>query len=165
MNLDGGVHQIPLEAVTGRLWVCGKHAIAPDPDSILTATGAGRVICLVQLHELVERYPMYVGWLETSGIATWLPMPDLDLGPFEQVAELVDSACDDLRRGTSIIVHCAAGIGRAGTLAASVCIGLGMDSISALDHVRRHRPGAGPEVGPQMDFVLRWEQECRRRQS
>ncbi|MEX0848055.1 MAG: protein-tyrosine phosphatase family protein, partial [Ilumatobacteraceae bacterium] len=50
-------------------------------------------------------------------------------------------------------VHCAAGIGRAGTTAVALLVLLGMTVDDALQHVRAHRPMAGPEVGSQLQFV------------
>jgi hypothetical protein len=36
LNLDGGIHEIPLPPpAAGRLWLCGKHAIGPDPEGLL----------------------------------------------------------------------------------------------------------------------------------
>ena len=153
MNLDGGIHEVPLPPGNGRLWLCGKHAIAPDPVAILDKVGADSVVCLVQRFEIEDRYPDYVGWLEKSPCATWFPIADLDVEPVEAEARLLDRVVDDLRSGRSIVAHCAAGIGRAGTLAVAICVKLGMSLEDSLDHVRRHRPGAGPEVGAQLAVV------------
>ena len=39
--LDGGIHEIPLPPPTpGRLWLCGKHAIGPDPEGLMGRVGA-----------------------------------------------------------------------------------------------------------------------------
>jgi protein-tyrosine phosphatase len=156
MNLDGGIHSIPVPDASGQMWLCGKHAIGPDPQEILDRVGVDHVVCLVERFEIHERYPAYADWLETSGRATWFPIADLDFGKVDDVAELVDSVVEMLRVGQSLIVHCGAGIGRAGTLAVAVCLRSGMDLDTALEHVRLHRPGAGPEVGSQTDFVREW---------
>lgn len=157
MNLDGGIHDIPLPRVPGRLWLCGKHAIAPDPVQVLDELGAHHVVCLVECFEIEDRYPRYVEWLETSGAATWFPIPDLDFPQPDDVRGLLASMKTMLTTGTSIVAHCAAGIGRAGTVAVAMCLELGMDLDAALAHVRHHRPGAGPEVGAQRDFIeFKW---------
>ena len=68
-------------------------------------------------------------------------------GPF------VDELAVRLRFGERLLVHCAAGIGRAGTTAVCVLIRLGMPMTDALATVRASRPMAGPEAGPQLDLV------------
>jgi hypothetical protein len=165
---DGGIHEIPLTPlgpiaplgplapITGRLWLCGKHKIAPDPDAVLDAVGADTVVCLTQPHELDERYPQYVSWLRArvaSGTAVWFPIHDLGVAEQNAYERLVDDLVDRLRAGSGIVVHCAAGIGRAGTTAVAIAVRLGMPLDEALAHVRAHRPMAGPEVGAQLDLV------------
>lgn len=162
MNLDGGIHEIPLPPTVGRLWLCGKHAIAPDPLAVLDKVGADGVVCLVQRFEIEDRYPSYASWLEESPCATWFPIADLDFEPVDAEVRLLDPVVRDVRDGRSIVVHCAAGIGRAGTLAVAICLKLGMSLEESLDHVRRHRPGAGPEVGSQLAFVHQIARSCGR---
>ncbi len=61
MNLDGGIHEIPLPSpATGRLWLCGERPIAPTPRVWSHRVGADAVVCLAREHELAERYPNYV---------------------------------------------------------------------------------------------------------
>lgn len=157
MNLDGGVHRVPLDA-EGELWICGKHAIAPDAAELARRIGVnGRpwhVVCLVERHELADRYPDYVRWLETGADSTWFPIHDLSSPSLADVVNLYDAVWSRIVRGDVVVAHCAAGMGRAGTLAVAVCVLSGMSLDESLDHVRRHRPGAGPEVGSQRDVVV-----------
>jgi hypothetical protein len=62
-NHDGGIHEIPLPDLPGRLWLCGKHVVGPDPGGLLDRTGADTIVCLTERHELFDRYPHYVHWL------------------------------------------------------------------------------------------------------
>ncbi len=153
MNLDGGIHEIPLPAVAGRLWLCGKHYIAPRPDEVVAALAIDRVVCLVHEHEISGHYAEYVQWLRESSRARWFPIHDLSSPEFDAVVDLYRSVADEIRSGSNVIAHCAAGRGRAGTLAVGVCQILGMSLDDALVHVRGHRPSAGPEAGPQMEAV------------
>lgn len=156
---DGGIHEIPLPDVApGRLWLCGKHVVAPDPDGLLARQGGDTVICLNEERELAGRYPDYVAWLRretSSGRAIWHPMHDLGTSPWPEFRDLVDGLTDRLRAGRSLIVHCGAGIGRAGTTAVGVLLRLGMDLDEAAQTVRQHRPMAGPEAGTQTDALRR----------
>lgn len=154
---DGGIHEIPVDGVPGRLWLCGKHVVGPDVEALLARTGADTVVCLTERHELEDRYPDYVRWLDqhrTAGErAVWFPVHDLHAPPFDEGRELVDQLARRLRAGDGLVVHCAAGIGRAGTTAVAILVVLGETPEQALAHVRQHRPMAGPEVGAQADFI------------
>jgi protein-tyrosine phosphatase len=156
MNLDGGVHRIPLRSA-GALWLCGKHAIAPDPEALFTRVGVGAddvdVVCLVEEHELAGRYPDYLEWLRASSTALWFPVHDLSSPEANRAFALYDEVWRRLEVGRHVIAHCGAGMGRAGTLGVAMCLYEGQELEAALEHVRRHRPGAGPEVGAQMEVV------------
>ena len=161
---DGGMHEIPLPQVSGRLWLCGKHVVGPDPDGVLARTGAHTVVCLTERHELDDRYPHYVAWLERHCTpvlaaddarerAVWYPVHDLHAPPFDTGRPFIDDLVGRLRDGQGLVIHCAAGIGRAGTTAVAIVVALGETPALALSHVRAHRPMAGPEVGTQQAFI------------
>jgi hypothetical protein len=157
VNLDGGVHRIALD-VAGSLWLCGKHAIAPDPAALFERIGLDAsevdVVCLVEEHEIIGRYPDYVEWLRRSPRALWFPVHDLSTPPSAQAFSLYDDVWARLVRGRHVVAHCGAGMGRAGTLAVALCLHAGLELDAALEHVRRSRPGAGPEVGAQTEVVV-----------
>lgn len=162
-SLDGGLDRIPLGGAadgfltdrhSGQLWICGKHVVGPDPDQALQrANQAGTIVCLNEEHELSDRYPDYVAWLndEANGKALWFPIPDLHAPDAVATTGLVDQVVDRLDSG--VIIHCGAGIGRAPTIAICVLMQLGMNSSKACDLVAEHRPMAGPESGAQSELV------------
>jgi protein-tyrosine phosphatase len=154
-NIDGGIHEIPLPGVSGRLWLCGKHYVAPDVEHVREQHNIDKVVCLVRPRELHDRYPHYAQWLnDNAGRAgVWFPIDDLSYPPLEECAEFVEGLVNDLRNSANLLVHCAAGIGRAGTTAVAICMLLGMQTDVALTHVRNHRPMAGPEAGTQDEFI------------
>jgi protein-tyrosine phosphatase len=135
--------------------LCGKHAIGPDVEAALVNLQLDAVICLNERYELADRYPNYVRWLEVnqSDRAIWFPIHDLSSPGLATMMPIYQQAIERLRRGDGLLVHCGAGIGRAGTTAVALCMLLGMAQDEALSHVRAHRPMAGPEVGAQMDLV------------
>ena len=154
-SVDGGVDEIPLPRSPGRLWLCGKHAVAPDPEAAIAHLDADAVVCLNPARELEYHFPSYVAWLraEAGDRAVWYPIDDLSAPGLETVRPLLVGLHQRLGAGGRLLVHCGAGIGRAGTTAVALCILDGMSLEQALTHVRAHRPMAGPEVGSQMDLV------------
>lgn len=153
-SLDGGIDRVPVPATTGELWLCGKHLIGPDPVATIEALGIDTVVCLSQQHELVERYPTYIDWLSTAGeAAIWHPVPDLHAPSPEEAIRLGDEILRRLDLGHSVLVHCGAGIGRAGTLAAVVLLRRSVSLEHALQTVASCRPMAGPEAGAQRDLL------------
>ncbi len=154
---DGGIDEIPLPpgATSGRLWLCGKHAIGPDPQEALARVGADAIVCLTELRELADRYPGYVEWLEVEHgqRAIRFPIADLHAPPLVAMETLLTQLRPRLDAGQGLIVHCGAGIGRAGTVATCLLMSLGVGRDEALATVAAHRPMGGPEVGAQRELV------------
>ena len=152
---DGGIDTVPLPVPHGGLSLCGKHAIAPDVDAAMAKCGATTVVCLVEERELAGHWPHYVEWLHDhrAGRAVWFPIHDLNAPPLDRALGLLEDLQERLAAGEHLLMHCAAGIGRAGTMAACLLVQQGMSVDDALELVRTSRPMAGPEVGPQLDLV------------
>jgi protein-tyrosine phosphatase len=152
----GGVDEVPLPpAAGGRLWLCGKHFIGPDPERALDRVGATAAVCLTERDELVDRYPDYVDWLQANqpDRALWWPIPDLHAPDLDHALVLLRELRSRLRSGQSLLVHCGAGIGRAGTVAAALLVTMGSSAADAVAHVAAHRPMAGPEAGAQTELL------------
>ena len=154
---NGGADEVPLpDGVTpGRLWLCGKHFVGGDVELALQKTGATTVVCLNQEHEIGDRYPAYVEWLRThdDDRALWFPIPDLHAPDLERANELIAALRRRLDDGETLLVHCGAGIGRAGTVAAALLMSMGVAMHDAIDTVAAARPMAGPEAGAQLDLL------------
>ena len=156
-SVDGGIDEIPLPPSdgNGRLWLCGKHVVGPDPEAALARVDATTIVCLNRPHELAERYPGYVDWLNENipRRAVWVPTPDLAIRPLSEMRPVLDDLVVRIRSGQRLIVHCAAGIGRSGTTAVAILMLLGVNRREALATVAQNRPMAGPEVGAQRRFI------------
>jgi hypothetical protein len=153
----GGVDEIPLSAgISGRLWLCGKQFIGPDPEAALTYVDATAVVCLNEPNEL-SRYPHYVEWLRSQPASRvlWWPIPDLYVPDREAAPYLFEQLRSRLEDGQRLLMHCGAGVGRAGTIAACLLVTMGETPQDAVARVRAHRPMGGPEAGPQTEF-LHW---------
>lgn len=156
----GGVDEVPVPGVPGRLWLCGKHAVGLDPETLVAEVGEPAVVvCLTERSELADRYPDYVDWLRRhEGSRTrWFPIPDLHAPPLEDLRPLLEDVAVLLRAGQRVVLHCAAGIGRAGTVAIAVLMTLGVAREEATALVAAHRPMAGPEAGAQRDLLVALE--------
>src|SRR5690349_15589985 len=152
---NGSVDEVPLPQPAGRLFLCGKHFIGPDVEAALARVGATTAVCLNELGELVTRYPDYVDWLRANqpDRAVWFPIPDLHAPQPAAAHAFLDDLLARLGRGETLLLHCGAGIGRAGTLAAAILMRMGTPMTSAVEVVARSRPMAGPEAGAQRDLL------------
>ena len=70
-------------------------------------------------------------------------------------ASLIEAISDRLERAESVVVHCGAGWGRAGLVAALVLVAHGTTVPEALDQVRAARPAAGPQSEEQHQQLAR----------
>lgn len=153
----GGVDEIPLPGdIAGRLFLCGKHFIGPDPESAVAHVRATTVVCLNEESELA-RYPAYVAWLreQPPDRLVWWPIPDLGAPGLGEAVHLLEVLRARLGSGERLLLHCGAGIGRAGTVAAGLVMMSGWSLEDAIGLVRAHRPLAGPEAGPQIELLIR----------
>jgi protein-tyrosine phosphatase len=161
---DGGIDEIPMPtALSGRLFLCGKHAIGPDHLTLIDRVDATTVVCLTEMYELDDRYPDYTEWLRANlgTHAVHYPIPDMHAPTLDDLRGLVDDIEARLAAGEVIIVHCAGGIGRSGTVAVAVLLRAGVAIDDALITVRSNRPMAGPEVGAQQDVLREFAQRQR----
>ncbi|HSP05502.1 MAG TPA: hypothetical protein VLR27_18500 [Acidimicrobiales bacterium] len=150
---NGGLDRIPVPDAPGALWLCGKHLIGPDVEAAITRVDADVVLCLNERHELEPRYPDYIAWLRTDPRAWWVPVPDLHAPPLPDALALVETMAAHLEAGRTVLTHCGAGIGRAGTVAAAVLVARGATVEDAVAMVSASRPGAGPEAGAQQALL------------
>ena len=149
---NGGIDEVVLpDGARGRLWLCGKHLVGPDPVGTLERTGATTIMCLNEIGELAIRYDDYVDWLRANRDthAHWYPIHDMHAPPVDELSELVTALRARLDNDEGIVVHYGAGIGRAGTIPAAILISHGLSVDEALTIVRASRPAAGPQTGAQ----------------
>lgn len=142
----------------GELWLQSMPGRLESWPSFLDEARAQRldlVVCLNPLDEVAALSPSYHKAIAEGRLPfRWqhLPMRDFGLGAdpaaFRQGVEQV---ANSVRLGQHVLLHCAAGIGRTGTVAACVLKQLGLPAALALARVRE--AGANPQSAVQSGWI------------
>ncbi|EAR20226.1 cyclin-dependent kinase inhibitor 3 family protein [Nitrococcus mobilis] len=160
LHLSSG-GRIGMAACPGRGRLFGAADIADNRlERDLAAIRAWGATALLSL---MEREELEFFAIETIGTQTqhlgmaWYHLPIADFqapGPaFEQRWETCGPIVRArLRRGERIMIHCLAGLGRTGTVAARILIEFGSTPRDAITHVRAARPHA--IQSPEQEFYL-----------
>ncbi|MFN0072369.1 MAG: dual specificity protein phosphatase family protein [Chloroflexota bacterium] len=113
--------------------------IYPESDLELAELAGIGITLLVNLHERAHSTES----LERHGLRQLhLPVPDLAPPTVEQIQIGITEIGSALAKNTNVVVHCAAGLGRTGTLLACYYVQRGLSAERAIDHIRTLRPGS-----------------------
>jgi protein-tyrosine phosphatase len=150
---------LPLPAtVPGRLWLQSMPGRLESWGAFLDEARAQQlnlVVCLNPLEEVAQLSPAYHKAIAEGRLPfRWqhLPMRDFGLGA-DPVAfqQGVEQLVHGLTLGQRVLLHCAAGIGRTGTVAACVLKALGEPTEQALREVRA--AGSNPQSALQSGWI------------
>ena len=142
---------IPIDGIPGALFVwraprLSGHRLTAGDARALSEVGLHEVVCLLEDVAPGRLGPSLVNRRRAIEDACLgfrsFPIGDFGVPPLDELRDLVDELLAGLRRGERILVHCQAGLGRAGLVASSVLVRTGMDPGLAIARVREHRPGA-----------------------
>jgi ADP-ribosyl-[dinitrogen reductase] hydrolase len=130
----------------------GKLAFGPVPRSLadvrtITDWDAGWIISVLPQADMARRGAADLpSWIAEQGIP-WLHLPivdyrapdvDFDAAWIQRGPQILQA----LLNGDRVFVHCAAGLGRSGTVVARLLIEAGMSTEDAIIATRKARPGA-----------------------
>lgn len=146
------------DAVPGTLWLGampGRFESWPSFEAQAQRLKLSQVVCLTPRGEMAELSPAYHAAVSEGTVPfRWRLVAMRNFGSPEDAAlfrrEVLDLA-DALRRGESVMLHCAAGIGRTGTTAACLLKALGLPAQEALQRVRN--AGSNPQNAEQSGLV------------
>lgn len=150
---------LPLPAGKGVLGIThcpGRCEVAPggtEPRELaldlatIRAWGATALVTLIEEHEFALLKVDRLGEMAEAEGLEWhhLPIPDMGVPDWRFGRRWVYSGLRLrrlLRQGGRVVLHCRAGLGRAGTLAAHLLVELGTPPAEAVELVRRARTGA-----------------------
>ena len=118
-----------------------------DDLQAIRSWGAAVVITLLEETELNVLGVRELGKHVVALNMVWLHLPVRNSRlPDERFMEkwrmVVPSLCNLLQKGQHVVIHCKEGIGRAGLIAASLLVELGLPVDEAVSIVRKARPGS-----------------------
>jgi len=144
--------------VPGRLWLQAMPGRLESWGAFLDEARARQlnvVVCLNPLEEVAQLSPSYHKAIAEGRLPfRWqhLPMRDFGLGADPSAFRLgIEQLSQGLALGEQVLVHCAAGIGRTGTVAACTLKHLGLASDEALRRVRE--AGSNPQSALQSGWI------------
>jgi ADP-ribosyl-[dinitrogen reductase] hydrolase len=166
-DLTGLPGRLGLTRAPGGWWP-GRSDQDPGPDELAddlrSLTGEHGATLLVTL--LARRELAGLGDVEAAARAVglaWLHHPIPDMEPPASpaaAAALVGRLTAHLESGRTAVLHCLAGLGRTGTVAACLLVSRGRGADEAIALVRAVRPGAVQSMA-QAQFVAAFERYLR----
>jgi protein-tyrosine phosphatase len=123
----------------------GGGRLEEDLRAMVEVHGASALVSLLEDAEMAQRLaPDFRDRARRAGLELiWFPIPDGWVPwSIQATAELVESLVRRLRSGSTVVVHCLAGLGRTGTVAACLLVACGRSTAEAIHAVRSARPGS-----------------------
>jgi len=147
VNLDSGTLSVMAKPVGGE-WIEEEFAG-------LRKLGIDHVVSLLETHEQDE-----VGLADEESYCqknemqySSFPIPDRGLPRTDKAKSFASELCQEVRDGNHIVIHCRAGIGRTGIIAAAILVHAGYSSTEALQTISEARGIEVPDTDEQAQWV------------
>ncbi|MGC9444414.1 MAG: protein-tyrosine phosphatase family protein [Candidatus Methanospirareceae archaeon] len=118
------------------IWIDEKLAVTPMPSDAELKDLAGNfkaAVVLVEAWELV--YDLH-SWTRFGVKIKHLPIPDFGTPSLAELRELTAWITTETGNGSAVLVHCYAGIGRSGMVAAAYLVAKGCAVNAAIERVK-----------------------------
>ncbi len=148
------LNNIPLNPLTnGKLWISHYPGKKGVKDKLIQAEmdlfdlKKKKIDIVVSLLEKKELETLHVSTLfelikKHKFIHYYFPIEDKSVPKNKvQLHWLLENLCNEIHKNKKILLHCNAGLGRSGLIAALICKKLGV-SESPISYIRKHRPGS-----------------------
>ena len=126
--------------------------------------GIKRLVSLLEQQEIKELGLSSAPTLCASNGVEYLHFPIQDRGVPSSLAKshlLVENLHSNILRGTNTVIHCRAGIGRTGLLAAAVLVRHGYGATEAFHLVSKARGVQVPDTPEQYEWVVQHQKELQ----
>ncbi|MBI1770977.1 MAG: dual specificity protein phosphatase family protein [Burkholderiales bacterium] len=118
--------------------------------------GISRLVSLLETHEIRDLGLQAAPDLCAANQINFMHYPIKDRGlpsSFSATQKVVTQLHDAISSGDNTVIHCRAGIGRTGLLAAAVLIRHGFDAAAALAMISKARGVTVPDTEEQIDWL------------
>lgn len=129
-----------------------------DEFSNISMFGIDRIVSLLESHEVYDLgLGMEKALAEKNGMEfISYPIPDRGLpNSIDDFLRFTKRLYNEAAGGLNTVVHCRAGIGRTGMIAAGVLLHCGFEPIDAFDLISKKRGVAVPDTQEQIDWVVK----------
>ncbi len=155
-QIDKGFLAVMAKAVAGE-WI-------EDEFRGMAQFGISRMVSLLETHEIRDLDLLTAPDLCAANQINFMHYPIKDRGlpsSFSATQKLVTQLHDDILKGSNTVIHCRAGIGRTGLLAAAVLIRHGLDANAALAMISKARGVTVPDTEDQIDWLNKHQAALR----